>query len=361
MLKHEKKAFFEFFSIYFGSVALLVLAAGHFYYIEQKQEFLKGENFKMIDYARMFKTKTPVQNTDISHIIKKIDMPNFNISNFEIQKDYFIKYVPHNWVDEYMIIKKRKGKYNQSIHELIKDIVFYQIFLLLIFATISYFLSRMALRPMREAVTRLDNFSKDLIHDINTPITSILLNMKLLKKDEHFSENKYLERISQNVKDIHSLNSNLTILLSENSLNLEKVDIFKVISDVINTYQKEYPQIKFELSSNVYFTNINENAFKQIILNLMSNATKYSKQPTTISSPYIKIYMASDILFIEDNGLGIKNPVNVFDRNYTEHELGHGIGLDIVKRLCEAMNIDISVSSKENEGSIFSLKFNNII
>ncbi|MCW9026930.1 MAG: sensor histidine kinase, partial [Thiovulaceae bacterium] len=118
MLRHDKKAFIKFFSIYFGSVALLILISGHFYYVEQKKEFLKDENFEMLDYARMYKTKKPKQNTDITYTIKKMNIPNFNISNFEIKKDYFIKYIPHNWIDEYMIIKKPKNSFDKKISTL---------------------------------------------------------------------------------------------------------------------------------------------------------------------------------------------------------------------------------------------------
>lgn len=361
MLKHEKKAFIKFFSIYFGSVALLILVSGHFYYIEQKKEFLKDENFQMLEYARMFKTNLPHKNTDITHTIQKSNISNFNISNFKIGKKYFTKYIPHDWHDEYMIIKKPKEKFNKKIFNLIQTIVIYQLFLLLTFASISYFLSLMALKPMRDAVTRLDNFSKDLIHDINTPVTSILLNMNLLRKDKNFSSNKYLERISKNVTEIHSLNTNLTILLKENSFDLEEIDILKLIRDFVEDYKKEYPQIDFIISEGEYLSKINEDAFKQIVSNILSNAIKYSKQANSGTLPYIKVYVESNTLYIEDNGIGIQEINSIFKRNYTEHKIGNGIGLDIVKRLCEAINIDISVRSKGNDGTIFNLKFNNTI
>jgi len=176
--------------------------------------------------------------------------------------------------------------------------------------------------------------------------------MKLLKKDENFASNKYLDRISQNVKDIHSLNSNLTILLKENSLDIQKVDIFKILYETLELYKKQYPKIVFKISDTRYETDINEDAFKQIITNLISNAVKYSSQDALI-----EIYMKEDTLCIKDNGSGIKNPSFVFDRNYKEHESGHGIGLDISKRLCDAMNIKIDVISEENKGSIFTLSF----
>jgi two-component system OmpR family sensor kinase len=350
--RYEKKAFTKFFSIYFGSVALLILTTGHFYYVDQKKEFLKEENFSMIDYARMFKMKTPIQNTDITHEIKKIDAPYISISNFKVEKDYFYKYVPHDWADQYMLIKKPKSGYDKKIYNLKHNIIWFQFLLLSIFASISYFLSKMALKPIHQAVTKLDNFSKDLIHDINTPITSILLNMKLLKKDAHFASNKYLNRISKNVKDIHALNSNLTILLKENTLDVQNIDIFKIIDAQVKTYKKLYPSINFSVDKFEYVAKINEDALRQIISNLLSNSAKYSSVDAKIN-----IYMQKNTLYIKDNGQGIKNPSSVFKRNYKEHESGHGIGLDIAKRLCDAMGVNIAVSSKENEGSEFSLEF----
>jgi len=352
LLRGEKKAFVKFFSIYFGSVALLILTSGHFYYVEQKKELLKQVNFAMIDYARIFKMKIPNKYTDISHEIVSLDIKNFSMSNFSSEKEYFYKYIPHTWGNEYMYIKKPKTQFKKKLSSLKFDIIWFQLLLLSIFASISYFLSKMALKPMKEAVIKLDTFSKDLIHDINTPITSILLNMKLLKKDTHFASNKYLKRISQNVKDIHSLNTNLTILLKENTLNMQHIDIFDVIRESVELYQKQYIDINFELSLDQYYTQINEDAFRQIISNLLSNASKYSSK-----NALIKIYMRENTLYIKDNGLGIKNPSCVFQRNYTEHESGHGIGLDIAKRLCDAMEIKIAVESKENEGSEFSLEF----
>ena len=63
------------------------------------------------------------------------------------------------------------------------------------------------------------------------------------------------------------------------------------------------------------------------------------------------------MLCIEDSGIGIENIDEVFERSYKEHVSGHGLGLDIVKRLCEAMNIKISLTSKVGEGSTFYLEF----
>ncbi len=352
MLNHEKKAFWKFFSIYFGSVAILILLSGYFYLQEKRQSMVEKEHFSMIEYTRQIKMKLIPDAPHISHKIMDIKIENFNMNNFEIQKDKFLKYMPYSWEGGYILVTKDKVHYEQSISKIKKDIIFTQMVLLALFAYLSYFLSIRALRPMQEAVTKLDNFSKDLIHDLNTPITSILLNMKLLDSNSAFKDNKALMRIKRSIEDIGELHNNLTALLEEDTMKIQKENIYMIVSEVIVTYKKIYPHISFDLRGSEYYAKVNKDAFKQVIANLISNACKYNAE-----TPYVKIYVKDRVLYIEDNGIGIKNPQNIFERSYKEHNSGHGIGLDIVKRLCDSMDIKISVKSKIALGTTIALSF----
>ncbi|MDF1881060.1 ATP-binding protein [Sulfurimonas sp. MAG313] len=85
--------------------------------------------------------------------------------------------------------------------------------------------------------------------------------------------------------------------------------------------------------------------------NIISNACKYNKQNGSVI-----LVSQGTSLSISDTGIGINQPQKVFERNYTEHLSGFGIGLDIVKRLCEHMNITIEVSSSD-KGTEFILDF----
>lgn len=353
MLKHEKKAFLKFFFTYFGSVAILILVGGFFYFNEKKMELLAKEHFSMIEYARQLKMKmTPDSQTGMSHEIKNIEIDNFSMSNFNIDEKYFTKYIPDKWDSGYLLIKKSKKEYQLKLDDLQYTIISLQIFLLLLFAFISYFLSTKALEPMQEAINKLDNFSKDIIHDLNTPITSILLNMKLLDKKIELKDNKQLNRIKRSVEDIFELHTNLTSLLQEESMVVEYQDISEVIYEVVSTHEKIFMEVHFDVDVKDFFVIVNKKAFKQIITNLISNACKYSSK-----NPIVRIYTEGKKLFIEDNGVGIKNPDDVFKRSYKEHSSGHGIGLDITQRLCDAMEIKISLSSELNKGTVFILKF----
>ena len=352
MLVHEKKAFYKFFFTYFGSVALLILASGYFYFAQQKAQLIAQEHLSIIEYARQLKSGQHPSSKDITHEIKSASIKYFSMNNFQNSEDYFLKYVPYEWNSGYYLLKKSKNNYHKNVSILRNNIIAFQILLLALFGFISYFLSLQALKPMQEALLKLDNFSKDLIHDINTPITSILLNMKILHRDDSLKENKALSRIKQSVEDIYELHNNLMLLLQEKSLSMQKMDIEPIVDEVVETHQKLYPEAKFTVHLSKYETALNEKAFKQILTNIISNACKYSNDKI-----YITITLDKNRLLIQDKGIGIQNTEAIFERNYKENITGHGIGLDICKRLCDAMSITIELTSKINEGSYFYLYF----
>jgi two-component system OmpR family sensor kinase len=355
LLKYEKNAFWKFFSIYFGSVAFLILLSGFFYFQEQKKTLIEKEHFSMIEYVRQLKMQQEPKDTKyISHVIIDINIENFNMDNFDTKGEYFQKYMPFSWDGDYILVKKDKTKYYKKLHQIKIYIISVQILLLCLFAMISYFLAMRALKPMQDAITKLDNFSKDLIHDLNTPITSILLNMKILEASGGFEKNKALVRIKRSVEDIGELHNNLTLLLHEDTFIVQKESIFEIIKEVALIHQKIYTDIKFGIEYKEFYANVNRDAFKQVMVNIISNACKYNKK-----NGYIKIFVKDNALYIEDSGIGIYNPENIFKRSYKEHGSGHGIGLDIVKRLCDVMDIEIKAVSKVGVGTTISLKFKN--
>jgi two-component system OmpR family sensor kinase len=353
LLEHDKRAFWKFFSIYFGSVAFLILAAGYFYFAEQRKILIEKEHFSMIEHIRKLKmNQHSVHQDSVTHTIVYRDIKNFSIDNFIIGENYFESYIPYNWDGGYYYVKKSKDEFHEKLLNIKGKIISMQVGLLFLFALISYFLSLRALRPMQEAIVKLDNFSKDLIHDLNTPITSILLNTKILERSA-LSNSKALSRIRQSAEDIGELHNNLNILLQEDTLVVKKERISDIVKELVHIQEKIYPTIRIMTEESSLEAIVNRDALKQIISNIVSNACKYNKE-----NGYIRIYTREKSLYVEDSGLGIKNPSQIFERSYKEQAHGHGIGLDIVKRLCDVMKIEIRAESKEGEGTTLILKFN---
>ena len=354
MHHHEKTAFLKFFITYFVSVALLILAAGFFYYIQMKDHLLKAEEFSMIEYARHIKLHLNLNeyhDGTYSHKFVKKSGKHIDIRNFSVTEKSFTKYLPTKQPYYYLQVIKKKIAFSQKLFELKIKIWTLQLLLLLVFAFISYKLAKNALKPLQESISTLDKFAKDLIHDLNTPVTSIKLNMKLLEKKKECADNTALQRVKKSVETISELHENLTILLQEETFQLEQVNLCKIAQEIVQTQQQIYPNIHFTQKCSNFTAKLNTHAVKQILQNIISNACKYN-----IQNGYVKIYRINNSLCIENSGPKIENPERIFERSYSSDKRSSGIGLDIVNRLAKAMNIEIKVES-DDESNRFILKF----
>ncbi len=349
MHHHEKTAFLKFFITYFISVALLILAAGFFYYLQMQNHLLKSEEFSLIEYARHIKLHLSMdgyRDGTYSHRFVTKPGEDIDIRNFTASDKSFIKYLPTKKPYYYLQILKKKNAFNKKLFELKVKIWTLQVLLLLIFAFISYKLAKNALKPLQESISTLDKFAKDLIHDLNTPVTSIKLNMKLLEKKEECSENLALQRVKKSVETISELHENLTILLQEETFQLQQLNLCKITQEIVQTQQQIYPDIRFVQECSNLTVKLNDHAIKQILQNIISNACKYN-----VAGGYVKIYNDEKALYIQNSGPKIESPEKIFDRAYSSDERSSGIGLDIVSRLARAMNIEIQVKTDEESNT----------
>ena len=349
---HEKLAFFKFFITYFISVAILILVAGYLYFSQMRDHYLKGEEFSLIEYARHIKMDDNFDHytNEYRYSYQKLPQQHIDIRNFTDSKVEFSKLIPMNHNLDYLRVYKLKKHYLSKIWTLKKYILLSQMILLLLFALISYKLARNALKPLKDSLSKLDKFTKDLIHDLNTPATSINLNMQILKKIPNMQENKAFKRVQTSVNNILELHENLTILLEEETFQMQNMNLCELIVEVVETQNNIYKEINITQECKDFKVKINANAMKQILQNIISNACKYN-----IKNGFVKIYTKDYALYIEDSGTGIEEVEKIFNRLYSAKH-SSGIGLDIVKRLAEAMKIEIDVKTSSN-GSIFILKF----
>jgi len=325
-----------------------------FFYFEQIQgHYLKSEEFSIINYARHVKMQKNLDefSSEYRHQLLSDNESPIDIRNFTITKNEFVKRIPMQENINYIRISKLTTDYDKKLKRLKQKIIFVQVLLLLLFAYISYLLAKNALRPLQDSIATLDKFAKDLIHDLNTPVTSIKLNMKLLEKNDVLQNNNALIRLNKSVRTISELHESLTVLLQEETFQMQTINVCEVVEDVVQVQKQIYPNIVFETECVNLKAKLNSNAMRQILQNIISNACKYNSK-----DGHIKIYVKERSLYIQDNGKGIKEPSRIFERSYSG-EGSSGIGLDIVKRLAQAMEIKIDVTSSE-KGTIFILTTN---
>ena len=234
--------------------------------------------------------------------------------------------------------------------KLYKKFWFYSIFS----ALVSLLFSIYALLPLQRALRMNEEFVKDILHDFNTPISSMLINLKIFKRE--IGDNKKIQRLENNIESIVSLQNNLRIFLKGVPTQSEKFSLKKLLENRVNYFDILYPDIQYKISVDDRVLKTNKDAFTRIVDNLLSNAGKYN-----IANGDVHIVLQGTKLTIHDTGKGIKKPQKVFDRYYKEQDRGIGIGLHIVKKLCDELLIPIDIESKEQEGTKVGMDLAQII
>ncbi len=347
MTKYEKKSFIKIFLGYFISVAIFVLILGYLYFKQHQTIILQNTAMQMHQYILKLRQSNFKYNK-IGYNYEIVDFIKVKKTLPIRDKDVFYKAFTNN-----LVIKVDANIVDKQISKLKTYVIVAQVLLLLFFALVSYLLTQRSLQPMIEAFNHLDNFTKDLIHDLNTPVTSILLNTKMLKKQADETTIKKINRIESSAKNISSLYANLEILLNGNKLSKKDFDLSIIIEDLISEYKIIYPNIDFIFEKKIIKVNSNSIAIKRILDNIISNACKYSR----VNSPFINIEFKNNTLYIKDNGKGIKYPKKIFQRNYKEDDNGYGIGMHIVYKLCSELNHTIEIESVQYKGTQVSISF----
>ena len=224
----------------------------------------------------------------------------------------------------------------------------------LLLFSIALFFTFYSLKPIRKALKLNDEFIKDILHDFNTPITSMVLNIQMFQEEK--GEDPYIQRVSHSVDTIVLLQNNLKSFLHHSPSQNTKVDIAALGKKRLDTMQNIYPKLTFTFKQNNTLVRItNDDLLTRILDNLLSNAAKYNKIKGEVT---LTIY--DDTLIIQDTGKGINNIDKVLERYYKEQDRGLGLGLHIVQKLTNELNIGMMIESEVAVGTKFTLYFSDL-
>ena len=227
-----------------------------------------------------------------------------------------------------------KSEFVKQLQRLKKEILYQFLFLSILAFMISVLFSFYALNPLRRSLSLLETFIKDIIHDLNTPISNILINLKMI--DDNSEE---VESITRSTKAISMLHNNLNAYLEIVKNEAERFNLQEVIEEQVAFFAPMYHYLQWDINVDKYILHTDRHAFSRMIYNLLSNACKYNT-----SDGFIRIETQKDSLIITNSSHGIKEPSKVFERFYKESERGLGIGLHIVKVLSEQLHIKTNLT-----------------
>ncbi|MEA3433853.1 MAG: HAMP domain-containing sensor histidine kinase [Campylobacterota bacterium] len=252
----------------------------------------------------------------------------------------------------YIVLKE--NELLTTLQKLRIKIIGYLVFSFILMGVVGYFLGRLFLRPVREQIESLDQFISDTTHELNTPISAILMTIQSLKGIEE----KKMKRLEASAKRLSVMYSSLTYRLEGKVQPKEILNFENIINERVE-YVKELTDSKrlsIELELEPTNVRMNERSAQRLIDNLLSNAIKYSDVGDSIS-----ITLKKYVLKVKDTGIGIDQEMqeDIFKRYHRANEErgGFGIGLNIVLSICKEYKIKLDLYSQKGKGSTFILTF----
>ena len=244
-------------------------------------------------------------------------------------------------------LKRLEADKQKILFHLLTKFLLMTLLLLVVALLFTYY----SLKPIRKALKINDEFIKDIVHDFNTPITSVVLNLEMLTQEE--KKNPFIKRIAQGVDNILFLQNNLKDFLSLSPSMLKQVNVSKLAKERLDFMQNVYPKIDFTYQEeSTLITASNAHFLIRILDNILTNAGKYNRP-----NGKVNLLISQNKIIITDTGKGIKDVKKVLERYHTEQSRGLGIGLHIVNKLTRELGIELSIKSKIGIGTEVTLVF----
>jgi two-component system, chemotaxis family, sensor kinase Cph1 len=218
----------------------------------------------------------------------------------------------------------------------------------------------------------LESFNFSVSHDLRAPLRGITGFARILKEKNSDSLNEEgfhsLEMISRSAKEMNELIEDLLTYskLGRVHLKTSRVDILTLVENILNSFnlEKEYPNVKVILNKEIPPCEGDRVLLKQLFLNLIDNAIKYSVKT---KNPRVEVGFKTEnnqvIYFVKDNGIGIdpnlkEKIFNVFLRLAGDEYPGTGVGLATVRKVIEKHDGHIWIETLPGKGSCFYFTLN---
>ena len=212
-------------------------------------------------------------------------------------------------------------------------------------------------------------FLANMSHELRTPLNGIMGMLNIIKYQNVDDKSvQYIDMATQSAENLLRIVEDILNLsqISNTNLNI-KASEFDIVSTIdkivkINTSSAEQKGLRIEFKSNRRQIRVtsDQTRISQIVINLISNAIKFSERGII----KVEIYIDEDLIVkVIDSGIGIPEDKqqDIFqqffqlENPYTKTHGGIGAGLAITKQLCEMLGGSISVKSIPGEGSEFTL------
>jgi signal transduction histidine kinase len=253
----------------------------------------------------------------------------------------------------------------------LNNIVMINTLIVVISGALAYFLAGRTLKPIEEMMEKQKRFVSDAAHEIKTPLTAMKAELEVALRDKNLSVDESRKTLKSTIEEVDQLHKLTNKLLEKSryqhsSTAHKDVELDKLIQKVVKNLT---PIAKEKRESINLFTEPvkvrgDYDELEKVFVNLVENSIKYNKLEESINVSLNKIDGYA-VVTVEDFGKGISEEdiTNIFepffraDKSRTSSKSeGYGLGLTISKEIVEKHEGTISVESKLNEYTKFTVK-----
>ncbi len=379
-MKASTKSVIIFMVVYLASLSILATWVGYLYYMDQKNSLIEKMHLEMRYKARSINAQLEYYHMNQSEqftfyeegydialydnqgeriastFIDDIDFSKlFYAANGEY---YLIETLYKEYLDvKYIVIKKPLDM--DKLSSILQQIGYIALYGFIFILFVALLLAKIMLSPIKKSIVSLTKFMKDATHEMNTPISTILMSYEHMDKNNlNAKQLRSLDRIDIATKTLSSLYRDLSFASFHDYIQYEDtaLDVKEVIMERVKYLDTLIHFKELVITTNLQHKTIYMDKRKLILLidNLLSNAIKFSKK-----NGHIEVNLTDQYLSVKDNGLGIskEDQKSIFKRFKSTNSLhgGFGVGLDIVSQICKEYHIQIILNSEPSKGSEFKL------
>ncbi len=262
----------------------------------------------------------------------------------------------------------------KSVHVLITPIFISSMLLLLVaIVAIVYIVKQRKLSQIKT------DFTNNMTHELKTPVSTIIIATEMLMNSKQEISDSARDKLSIIKQEAQRLKILVDRTLETSILDNKKAFIrpkeenaHTIIQNAIKNFafkvEHNNGKIVTDLNAENAWCMIDKSHFENVIINLMENAVKYSREQLLINISTRNDSNGNLIITVADNGIGIKKEYlkHIFKRFYrvptgNVHDVkGYGLGLAYVKRIIEGHHAKIDVNSEFGLGTTFTITISNI-
>ena len=375
----ETKSFYSFLGLYIFSSLLFVSLVGYWYYEAQKSA-LVNETYYKLEHLADVKSGEIIMAHMSGQPLKDVIVPEdiilalvdtsgklvegklidpemkFEIGYFEWNGyNILISDAPHEHMNiKYVVVQS--DMLSAQLAALQKTVLKVLALVFIFIIIVAWLLSKLFMKPVRERVEQIERFLNDITHELNTPISSLTMATDQALKQGQCTE-KTLRNVSISTKQLYDIYRSLTYLNFKKKEEVSEVlELDEILKKSVVYYKPlaDIKRITFETDIQETTCVVPESQITLLFGNLIGNAIKYSSPRSKIT-----VSLKERVLTIKDEGIGIEpeKQKEIFEKfkRGTDYSGGFGVGLNIVKSICDEHGINIELDSEPGVGTEFRL------